>query len=31
VITGPNGTKKLIGAVDIGEFDSAMTEVGPSS
>ena len=31
VITGPNGTKKLIGAVDIGEFDAAMTEVGPSS
>lgn len=31
VITGPNGTKKLIGAVDIGEFDSAIAEVGPTT
>lgn len=30
VITGPKGSKKLIGAVDIGEFDSAIAEVGPT-
>jgi len=31
VITGPNGTKKLIGAVDIGKFDAAIAEVGPTT
>jgi protein-disulfide isomerase len=28
VITGPNGTKKLIGAVNVAEFDDAIAEVG---
>ena len=28
VITGPKGTKKLIGAVNVGEFDDAISEVG---
>ncbi len=31
VVTGPKGSKKLIGAVDISEFDSAIAEVAPTS